>query len=516
MKKENWPILILLFLLFWEISNPGALRQGTEGFYLKIAQEMSQNKNFLTPSYMGEAHWSKPPLHFWLPQVLTIFGSEFNLLTARISILLFTLGSIFYLSVILKRITKKPALLFFIALITSFAFLKYSRIYMMEAPLALLCAISVISFFEFLEFNRKKSFYISVFFAAASCLVKGPVSLVMIYLAIGLYVLKPFSICNVKKYLHFITLSFVFSTPWFFICFYKYGLEFYYYFFVRENLGKFSAQSYPIQSVFYGFLVYGMPLTLFVPIIFKNFSLIKKDNFLYFLLICILSFFTLWLIPHQRSYHYAIPSIPFYLILMVLLPLQEKWLSYFNYILISISIIICLIAKMFFPAEISLMRLVFTCSFIFVVFIINRKSTLINSLLVFGIISLTMLNILLPAFYRPVLPDNVVKYLEQRTAPTVIIKHPYFIEDLIHKSVAVIDLRELSSSVDSSQGLYITSRDHFLTVQGKTRELTHWAVWRRGLKFKEILEALINKNTKLLEEDYVLFTNDTKFFQDRI
>jgi 4-amino-4-deoxy-L-arabinose transferase-like glycosyltransferase len=516
MKYSRWPIIVLLFLLFWEISNPGALRQGTEGFYLKIAQEMSQNHNYLTPFYLNEPHWSKPPLHFWLPQIATIFGIKFSLLTARLSILLFSIGCIYYLSTMLHRLTLKPLNLYFVTFLTSFAFLKYSRIYMMEAPLALLCAVAMISFYEFFEKNKRSSFYISSICAGLTCLIKGPVSLFMIFMAAGIYLTFHFTYSNFKKYTVFVIATLLLASPWFLISFYQYGKDFYYYFFIRENLGKFSSRSYPLSSVFFGFLIYAMPLTFFLPNLFKNFKQLNTNRFLNFTIICFICFFIVWLIPQQRSYHYAIPCIPFYLILILETPISLRYLKYINLSILIISLFLVATCSYFFSNQVEILRVLFTLAFLVCALFILKKQTLTTSLVSCSIMLLTIFNIYLPSFYRPVLPEKVVRFFDSHEAPTVIIKHPYFVEDLINKPVTVIDVRELAQAMTKGPGIFITSGADFNTAKDSAKELARWPVWRRGLKFSEIFNALMHKNTASLEEEYVLFTNDVKYFPDRI
>ena len=76
-KKYISLVLVLLIFIFLlgQLGNLNAIRQGTEGFYLQISNEMYASKNYLTPTYFGENHWSKPPLQFWFAQ---LFYKLFN------------------------------------------------------------------------------------------------------------------------------------------------------------------------------------------------------------------------------------------------------------------------------------------------------------------------------------------------------------------------------------------------------------------------------------------------------
>ena len=95
-------LLILIALLF-DIGNPDALRQGTEGFYLQVASEMFEKKSFLTPYYLDRPHWSKPPLLFLAPQLFYYLDGFAGLFFSRVSVLLM-LGVKLY-----KNIRKKKS-----------------------------------------------------------------------------------------------------------------------------------------------------------------------------------------------------------------------------------------------------------------------------------------------------------------------------------------------------------------------------------------------------------------------
>jgi hypothetical protein len=70
--------------------------------------------------------------------------------------------------------------------------------------------------------------------------------------------------------------------------------------------------------------------------------------------------------------------------------------------------------------------------------------------------------------------------------------------------------------MSQKSGFFICSGNDFSNTKNTAKELSRWPVWRRGLKINEIFNALIQQNTSSLEEDYVLFTNDVKYFSDRI
>ena len=93
---------VLLFLVvalsFWDLGNPDALRQGTEGFYFSITKDMFNNQSFLTPTINSHAHWSKPPLQFWVSYVFYLIKGSSSLLLARLSVAFVSILGLGYIS----------------------------------------------------------------------------------------------------------------------------------------------------------------------------------------------------------------------------------------------------------------------------------------------------------------------------------------------------------------------------------------------------------------------------------
>src|SRR5690606_33369625 len=136
-----------------------------------ISKEMSAADSFLTPLYRGAPHWSKPPLHFWMPFPLYALGAMDTTTAARLSILLFSIFSIGLISIWVERfftIPRVTAALFFLGTV---GFAKYSRIYMMEMPLSLLSTLGAIYLCAALLQDKRKDWILSSLFTAAAVLV---------------------------------------------------------------------------------------------------------------------------------------------------------------------------------------------------------------------------------------------------------------------------------------------------------------------------------------------------------
>ena len=323
--KPIFGFLALTFLLYvYDIGDIDGLRQGTEGFYLLITREMFETGHFLTPRLLGENHWSKPPFHFWLPMPLfalaKLFGEASFLACARLAVCLFSFAGAAFIADWNKRHLGRSRRETFFYFLACLGILKYARIYMMEMPLAILTTAAVLAWYDYYKSGTFKTLALSGFFLGLSCLVKGPVSLVMAVGGVGAWTLvRPRQ--WQKKFLpllKWIGAGLLVSLPWFAWCWYTYGDEFFSYFFVRENVGKFTTRSYPVRSVIQGLFFYGLPFSLLLPHAILHLKRRRKElpEGLVFLLCCFVCFYLLWFFPRQRSHHYAIPALPCFLLII--------------------------------------------------------------------------------------------------------------------------------------------------------------------------------------------------------
>lgn len=487
-------IAILLFILLFDVGNLNALRQGTEGFYLQIAKETFELGSFLTPYHAGNPHWSKPPFQFWLTWPLFFIGGKTSLFLARSSIALLTFSLVFLIANFVKKHLKKDlaeTLLFFSA---TLAVLKYGRIFMMEMPLALLSTCSALLFYDFLASKSKFSFFISALFLALATLVKGPVALVMVTGSILLYLLisKRLKATAPTFFLWFLS-ALSLSSLWFLASLVKHGTDFFNYFFLRENLGKFTSQSYPISSVIFGFLVYSLPWSLSLPSLVK--SLFQKiDDLDLFLISCTLFSLILWMIPSQRSFHYAIPAIPYFTIL-IWRHLSIGKIAYAAFaLLIVIATIITLFFALSFPMfsiPVLSISLTLFLALLLLHSIIREKRFL---LLTMPLALFSVWVLLIPSFILPLVPAKEVELVQGKKIG-VLFRKPFFIEEAIGSPLVSVDTRP--EFIIASE-LYQAPADY--------RPLSSWPIWKRGIKIKEVYEAMKYKDISVLEEKVTLYS----------
>lgn len=511
--------LIIIGLLFYDIGNINAIRQGTEGFYLLISQEMYEARDLLSPRIYGDFHWSKPPFQFWLPMPFYyLFGGSF-LTWSRISILLFSLICTLLISFWYERELKRNWFEAFGFLLFPVYFIKYSRIFMMEMTLTYLTTLGILIFYSYLKRPSIKLLLVGSLTCGLSVLVKGPVSLVMLTPPIFLYAWF-YRNKDIKKPFFYLTFATLFGSLWFFLSYLKFGSEFFNYFFIRENLGKFAAKNYPISSVIQGLLIYSFPAILLLFPIFKEKKVVVlKDTKNIFLLLGFVFFYFLWFLPKQKSHHYAIPAIPLLLIFISYNFHQLKKASVMKYykLLNAISSIIFtlgfLIVALTFYFEKDLnphgMREYISGAFFCIAIWTYLKKRPIKKLkaIQYLIPMIFLWQFILPLGILPTVPNSVATKIQKTKRTFVAYRKPFFIKEAVQKDVEFLPEGGLSSGkIQKGDLVYIGRADiaKSLTSYTNFRVLESWTVWKRGSKAKDILKAISNKNLSKLQEKFFL------------
>ncbi len=525
-KNKTFTINIFIFLIislfFFDLGNVNALRQGTEGFYLLITQEMFEAKSFLTPLIYGAPHWSKPPLQFWLPQPLYWISDGNYLQMGRLSILLFSLIAIFIVSQWYEREFKRNWYEAFAFLLIPIYFIKYSRIFMMEMTLTYLSTLGSLFYYSYLKRHTNRDLIMAALFAGSSVLIKGPVSLAMIFPVAFLFsVLKE---KRIKPFILFSILSTLIGSTWFIASYYKHGYAFIDYFFIRENLGKFTARNYPVSSVIQGLLIFTLPINLLIPFIIKGHkstsSLKLNRDLLLYLILNFCVFYFLWFLPKQKSHHYAVPAIPLFLLLVSynffqLKPnLRKKGLGFLEAFQAMIVLIgMSLVGLLYYFKD----SLNFTesnhylsgCFFIIAVFFYTSR---------FKDLKLRLLRLLLPIilFWQfilpmgilPVVPETALKIVQGHAKNKIFVDYrkPFFIEESLNREIQLIRNKDFKSPTYISGDLIYTDMKSFQSYVNpeEFKILAKWRVWTRGSSTKKILNALKKQDLSLLQEFYIL------------
>ncbi len=513
-----WIYFLIFFFYVFDLGNLDAIRQSTEGFYLQIVKEMHLSGSFLTPQYMGENHWSKPPGHFWLGLIFSKIFGQTNVFFPRFSMVLVSLFGIFFISRWLKKHFSIEIIYSFVFLSASLGVFRYAKIYMMEAPLAFFSVLGALKLYDYLESSKKSDLFYASALMAYSILIKGPVSVVMIALGLLPYYIR-YKKFYIKKSFLLVGVTLAISSLWFLISYANYGQEFFQTFFLDQNIGKFTAQEYPTRVLFQGLFIFSMPWIVYLPFYINKeyFRRFSTNPALFFLLCQFLGFFFIWLIPNQKSHHYAYPASLILSILLLILILKTKKIGLKNLIpekiigFVGIFIGILIFTGTFVFSEFNTSWThYFTLLLLFVVGItifINKDILvrLLSPFLIMGIIY----NFLLPIFYLPYIPQKVVDLVgTQKIA--VVARKPYFIKEQIKSSeMDVLSPSTIRPYILENDRLYLVHEDVYKNSSlGEVTETLHsWIIWKRGRRFHHIWNALREKNLSALREKVFLLKN---------
>lgn len=524
-------VLLTCFLYFYDLDNLDGLRQGTEGFYLQVSKEMNANNSIITPYYRGERHWSKPPLHFVLPFPLYKTDLFTNIHAARLSIAILTIFLLLLVSNWINRhfkIERHTSFLFFACTVGMF---KYARIFMMEIPLSLLTFVSLLYYYDYRRFFEKKFLYKAIFFASCAILIKGPVSIIISAFALFLFEFFLFFTKDkrhFKKYILFLTFSIGIGSIWFFIAYFMYGDEFFNYFFLRENVGKFTAKSYPIRHVIQGLLIFSLPWSLFLPFSFLSIKdYFKSEPYhsnrktLIYLITLASVFLIIWLIPSQRSHHYAMPAVPFFLTILLTTLVKKSTnikreglykfslvlLSIGSLILIGIMSVVTFYVDVIFPnKDLSLfMYLTVTVLIFSSVIFYKSKSVALKSL--GSLIFIGWIWVVTAPEFIPTFVPHKVKTIIGNKPLYAAVRKPFFVEEALERKINVIKPSQIKQNISNKDALFFIRYEDYINndLAHKGKILHNWEIWKRRTRLSQIINALRARDISSLKQKYLIF-----------
>jgi 4-amino-4-deoxy-L-arabinose transferase-like glycosyltransferase len=530
MKKLIIVAIIVFLCLLLDLGNPDALRQGTEGFYLKVTEEMFLRGSFLTPYYLDNPHWSKPPFLFLLPQLFYFLKGEASLFLSRVSVLLLSIGLSFLAARKINKVTGEESYRIFLFLFATLGFFKYSRIFMMEFPLLILCFLASLYFFSYLQFKNKRDLVVTIFFTVLSVQVKGHVSLAMLGPSFALYACYHYLVFKKLFWKEIVVWAFsslILSSFWFFHQYILFGQDFIDYFFLRENIGKFSSKSYPISHVFQGLILYALPWSLLIPSLLWN---VKKkgieemtrsnNKFVVFMWSCFIVFFLIWLIPSQRSHHYAIPSMTFLLTIIYfeffkvpifsskIAILIKSYISFLSVLGIALSVFSIVLQDQFPSSNIYLSTtgIILLIGALALIFIGKNK----NIFMAYShlIVVIVFWSVLIPNFLLPLVPVSAINTAKGFKSIGAVHRKPYFISESLSRQVKVLGVDGIAAFLKDKNTALIIDGNLFPLVDSKSnyKKLHEWDVWRRGIKPGEIIKSLKNKELQKLKSKMLIIT----------
>ncbi len=268
-----------------------------EGRNMDAVRNMLKGKDFVSPLYNCQPRFEKPPMLYWMVALSSyLFGP--NEFSARLVSGLSALGVVLLTYLIAKDFISKDT-----AIRSAFLLMTFPHLWI-EAravvPEMLNTLFAMLGLYSFL----RERFILGWVALAFAFLTKGPVG---VMLSVGIYLLWKRRLDFVKPagLLLFILIGF----SWYGLMIFQHGYEYFYRFFIYENLMRYTGQRSTHTAPLYYYLLVLVVATLwyipFYPKLVKNFRREWLPLLLWFSLVLI--FFSL---AKNRLHHYILLSYP--------------------------------------------------------------------------------------------------------------------------------------------------------------------------------------------------------------
>jgi 4-amino-4-deoxy-L-arabinose transferase-like glycosyltransferase len=255
----------------------------SDGLYAEGAREMVQSGNFLTPHFNFTPFYEKPILIYWLISAgYKIFGvSEFAArLPASLSGVLTAIAIYLFAA---KYLGRRCAKICALVLLANPLFLVVGHLALTDMPLTCLATVAILSFFHAQELASSKSklyIWLSYMCLALTMLLKGPVIIIVVALALAVYQaalrwIEPgreernyWQVAMGYQPILGVAIVLCVAAPWFIAENAATNGQFIQEFFFRQNFGRLSgAVNHTEPFWFYIPIVLGafLPWTLFAP-----------------------------------------------------------------------------------------------------------------------------------------------------------------------------------------------------------------------------------------------------------
>ena len=314
-EKINILILVACCLFLYLIGSTAInLTDPDEVFYSETAKEMLANNSIMTPLIFGKPQFEKPPLFYWsLMASFKAFG--INTFAARLVPALFgmigVLGTYFFM----RKIFSASAS-FYAALFLSAAFLYFglSKTVITDIVFSVFAALALYAFYLWYRF--KEGIYIVLFmvFLSLAMLTKGPLSVALSLAPIALFLILVKDVKTLRALLFngYWAIFLVLGCSWFIYASLKYGREFTWEFFVRDNWHRLIYAEHPHSDRWYFYpvvIIGGMaPWTAYLLLLGKGFR--RHGNEYLFFISWASAVFLILTFAHSKLASYILPLFP--------------------------------------------------------------------------------------------------------------------------------------------------------------------------------------------------------------
>ncbi|HET9596320.1 MAG TPA: glycosyltransferase family 39 protein, partial [Anaeromyxobacteraceae bacterium] len=233
-------LALLLALYLPALGNPSSGTHPDESYYLGISAEMDQRGAWLTPTIDGVERWFKPPLLYWAQRACyAVLGR--GLLAARLPAALSAVALALLTGALARRMYgERAGAAAALLCATAFGWLKFGRMAMMDAPMALAFTASAWGAWRASGEGRPAALLWCGAGAGAAFMLKGPVGPVIVLLLAGAFLaLRRPALLASRFTAGAFALGAAIGLPWYLASLAVHGRRFYDFFVVEQNLDRF-------------------------------------------------------------------------------------------------------------------------------------------------------------------------------------------------------------------------------------------------------------------------------------
>ncbi|MBA4418829.1 MAG: hypothetical protein C0392_13105 [Syntrophus sp. (in: bacteria)] len=324
-----------------------------EGDFAEISREL--DNDLIVPHLNNKPYGEKPPLFYYITygshKILSPFKDE---LAMRIPTALSAMGwAVFFFITIARFFTRKEAILATAILITAPLYYWQARYLQVDMVFAALTACSMLSFFRFTQGGRRVFYYLFFVFAGLAFMTKGPLSVVLIFPAVFIYLVteKDFSLFRKKETVLGCIVFAAIILPWYLAIYFREGFPYLYENVFRQNFIRFF-DAWSHKRPFYYYLMTlpldFFPWSLFLPVgIYAAFTRLKEDPKIRFFLIWAAWMFLFFSLSSGKISKYMLPLLPPLALLSSTVFLADKS-TYRNVVFIILSVLFFILGGMLF------------------------------------------------------------------------------------------------------------------------------------------------------------------------
>src|SRR5512137_2377298 len=305
-------LLFLLALYLPALGNSSSGSHPDEAWYLGISAEMHAKDAWLTPSLDDVLNWNKPPLLYWAERAAyAILGT--SLFAARLPSALAWIALAMLLHALGRRMYgEKAGMAAALLTATAFGWVKYARLAMMDAPMALGLTLAAYGAWRASEEDDPPWLLLAGVGAALDFLLKGPVGAVLVLLLVApfLWVRRRSLLLSRWTGLAFLVGA-ALGLPWYVASFAVHGQAFYDFFVVTQNYDRFM-HPWTLRSeatLLLGFLVFLLPWTFLWLASLPAVRRFREPGVL-LPLAWIASVLVTFTVPSLKWAHYGLTAIP--------------------------------------------------------------------------------------------------------------------------------------------------------------------------------------------------------------